>query len=287
MEIIRIPRIMQDTSKGRILHGRTIGFVPTMGALHEGHLSLVRRAKQENDITVVSIFVNPIQFGPSEDFERYPRDIEGDMERLRKEGVDILFMPDTPLMYPEGFSTYVEVGKISERLCGAFRPGHFRGVATVVAKLLNIVKPTRSYFGQKDFQQAVIIKQLVKDLDMDAAIVVCPTIREQDGLAMSSRNAYLDKRQREAATVIYRCLTEASNLITSGIIDGIYIKGIMQDRLLKEPAVSGVDYAGVYDPGSLDELSEIKGDALLAVAARIGDTRLIDNMLVNPGRKYR
>ncbi|MBI5187736.1 MAG: pantoate--beta-alanine ligase [Nitrospirae bacterium] len=280
MEIIRIIRIMQDTSKGHLLHSRSIGFVPTMGALHEGHLSLVRRARQENDITVVSIFVNPLQFGPLEDFERYPRDIEGDTAKLREEEIDILFLPDTSLIYPEGFSTYIEVEKISEKLCGAFRPGHFRGIATVVTKLLNIVKPTRAYFGQKDYQQAVIIKRLVKDLNMDVDIVVCPTIREHDGLAMSSRNTYLNKTEREAATVIYRCLTEASDLIRSGIINGIYIKGLMHERLLKEPAVSGIDYAGVYDPETLDELLEIKGDALLAVAVKIGDTRLIDNMLV-------
>jgi pantoate--beta-alanine ligase len=286
MEIIRIPRIMQDTSKGHILRGRTIGFVPTMGVLHEGHLSLVRRAKQENDITTVSIFVNPTQFGPSEDFKQYPRDIEGDTAKLFKEEADILFMPDAPLIYPEGFSTYVEVEKISERLCGAFRPGHFKGIATVVTKLLNIVKPTKAYFGQKDFQQTIVIKQLVKDLDMDADIVVCPTLREQDGLAMSSRNAYLDIRQREAATVIYKCLIEASDLIKSGIIDANYIKGVMQDGLLKEPAVSGLDYAGVYDPVTLSELPEIKGDTLLAVAVKIGDTRLIDNMLAIPIRKY-
>jgi pantoate--beta-alanine ligase len=258
-----------------------------MGVLHEGHLSLVRRAKQENDITTVSIFVNPTQFGPSEDFKQYPRDIEGDTAKLFKEEADILFMPDAPLIYPEGFSTYVEVEKISERLCGAFRPGHFKGVATVVTKLLNIVKPTKAYFGRKDFQQTIVIKQLVKDLDMDADIVVCPTLREQDGLAMSSRNAYLDIRQREAATVIYKCLIEASDLIKSGIIDATYIKGVMQDGLLKEPAVSGLDYAGVYDPVTLSELSEIKGDTLLAVAVKIGDTRLIDNMLVIPVRKYK
>jgi len=286
MEIIRIPRIMQDTSKGHILRGRTIGFVPTMGVLHEGHLRLVRRARQENNVTVVSIFVNPTQFGPSEDFKQYPRDIEGDTAKLFKEEADILFMPDAPLIYPEGFSTCVEVEKISERLCGAFRPGHFKGVATVVTKLLNIVKPTKAYFGQKDFQQTIVIKQLVKDLDMDADIVVCPTLRERDGLAMSSRNAYLDIRQREAATVIYKCLIEASDLIKSGIIDANYIKGVMQDGLLKEPAVSGLDYAGVYDPVTLSELSEIKGDTLLAVAVKLGDTRLIDNMLVIPVRKY-
>ncbi len=285
MEIIRIPRIMQDTSKGYLLSGRTIGFVPTMGALHEGHLKLVRRAKQENDVTVVSIFVNPIQFGPSEDFRKYPRDIEGDTERLQREEVDIIFMPGISLMYPEGFLTCVNVEKISDRLCGAFRPGHFKGVTTVVTKLLNIVKPTRAYFGQKDFQQTLVIKQLVKDLDMDVDIVLCPTVREQDGLAMSSRNAYLDIRQRKEATVIYRCLIEASDLIKSGIIDANYIKRVMQDRLLKKPAVSGLDYAGVYDPVTLDELSEIKGDTLLAVAVKIGDTRLIDNMLVTPVRK--
>ena len=281
MEIIRIPRIMQDTSGGHILHGRTVGFVPTMGALHEGHLSLVRRSKQENDITVVSIFVNPIQFGPTEDFRKYPRDIDGDTGKLGNEEVDVLFMPGAPLIYPEGFSTRVVVDKISERLCGAFRPGHFSGVATVVAKLLNIVKPARAYFGQKDFQQTLVIKQFVKDLDMDMDIVVCPTIREQDGLAMSSRNVYLEKSQREAAAVIYRSLTEASELIKSGMIDGVYIRELLRNRLLKEPFVSGLDYAGVYDALTLDELPEIKGDALLAVAVRIGDTRLIDNMLVN------
>lgn len=281
MEIIRISRIMQDTSKGYLLRGKTIGFVPTMGALHEGHLSLVRSAKQENDITVVSIFVNPIQFGPSEDFKKYPRDIEGDTEKLLKEETDILFMPDAHFMYSERFSTYVELEKISEKLCGAFRPSHFRGVATVVTKLLNIVKPTRAYLGQKDFQQSIIIRQLVKDLDMDTDIITCPTVREQDGLAMSSRNTYLDERQRKAATVIYKSLTEASDSIKSGIIDGVYIKGLLRDRLSEESLIAGIDYAGVYDIATLDELIEIKGEALLAVAVRIGDTRLIDNMLVS------
>lgn len=281
MEIIKIPDVMQRKSKELLMEKKTIGFVPTMGALHEGHLSLVRRSRQENDINVVSIFVNPIQFGPSEDFERYPRDIEGDTEKLQKEEVDILFMPDVHLMYPEGFSTYVDVSGISEKLCGQFRPGHFRGVATVVLKLFNIVRPKKAYFGMKDFQQTVIVKQLVKDLNMDIDIVVCPTIREKDGLAMSSRNLYLDKAEREASTVIYRCLVEASDLIKSGITDGNYIKKIMYDRLMKEPAVSKIDYAGVYDPVSLDELSEIKTSALLAIALRIGNTRLIDNMLLS------
>jgi len=281
MEIIRIPRIMQDTAKGHSLRGKSTGFVPTMGALHEGHLSLVRRARQENDISVVSIFVNPIQFGPSEDFQKYPRDIEGDAEKLRREGVNILFMPDIAAMYPKGFVTHVEVGEISEKLCGAFRPGHFRGVATVVAKLFNIVKPVRAYFGQKDFQQTVVISKMVKDLAMDIDVVTCPTIRERDGLAMSSRNAYLSEGHREASTVIYRCLREASDLIKSGIINIQAVKKAMQEGLLRESAVSGIDYAGIYDPETLNEPSEIKEAMLLAVAVRIGDSRLIDNIFVN------
>ncbi len=281
MEIIRIPGIMRDTADSHILRGKTIGFVPTMGSLHEGHMSLVRRARMENDITVVSIFVNPAQFGPMEDFKKYPRDIEGDTGKLLKEEVDILFMPDISLMYPEGFLTHVEVEKISERLCGAFRPGHFRGVATVVTKLFHIVKPSRAYFGQKDFQQTVVIRRMVKDLDMDIDVIVCPTIRERDGLAMSTRNAYLDQGQREASSVIYRCLTGASELIRSGIINVNQIEKILRGKILQEPAVSGIDYAGVFDPDTLEEVPEIRGDILLAVAVKIGDTRLIDNILVN------
>ena len=280
MEIIRIPTIMRQTSQEHLKKGKTIGFVPTMGALHEGHLSLVRRAKQENDITTVSIFVNPIQFGPSEDFERYPRDREGDLEKLQKEKTDVTFIPEISSMYPERFLTHIEVNEISGRLCGAFRPNHFRGVATVVAKLLNIVKPTRVYFGQKDFQQSVIIKQLVRDLNIGVDVVVCPTVREQDGLAMSSRNAYLSEEQRKAATVIYGCLKEASDLVRSGIMDGIFIKGFMQERILNVPGISSVDYAGVYNPETMIEMSEINGDILLAIALKIGNTRLIDNMLV-------
>jgi pantoate--beta-alanine ligase len=280
MEIIRMPGAMQDTSKSHIFEGKMIGFVPTMGSLHEGHLSLVRRARQESDITVVSIFVNPIQFGPSEDFERYPRDTKGDLEKLQKEKADVIFMPEMSLMYPQGFLTHVEVDEISQRLCGALRPNHFRGVATVVTKLLNIVKPAKVYFGQKDFQQSAIIKKLVRDLNIDADVVVCPTVRERDGLAMSSRNAYLTEKQRKTATVIYKCLQEASVLIKSGIIDGTVVREFMQERILKEPDISSIDYAGVYDPETMVDVSEIKGDILLAVALKIGDTRLIDNMQV-------
>ena len=271
---------MQATVNSLILHGKSIGLVPTMGALHEGHLSLVRKARAENIVTVVSIFVNPVQFGPSEDFREYPRDIEGDTEKLLKEGVDILFTPVISSMYPENFLTYVAVEKLSEKLCGAFRPGHFRGVATIVTKLFHIIKPARAYFGQKDFQQTVVINQMVKNLDMDIEVVVCPTIRERDGLAMSSRNTYLDPVQRAASTVIYRCLKEASELVKSGIINVDHVKRVMQEKILSEPAVTAIDYAGVYDPETLDEPFEIKENAVLAVAVKLGETRLIDNMLV-------
>jgi pantoate--beta-alanine ligase len=272
---------MRDTVNSLALHGKSVGLVPTMGALHEGHLSLVRRARSENAVTVVSVFVNPLQFGPSEDFQKYPRDIEGDSKKLAEEEVDILFMPDTVAMYPENFLSHVEVEKLSERLCGSFRPGHFRGVATIVTKLFHIVKPVRAYFGQKDFQQTVIIKRLVKDLDMDIDVVVCPTIRERDGLAMSSRNTYLDPVQRAASAIVYRCLREASELVRSGIINVGHVKAVMKETILSEPAVETVDYAGVYDPESLDEPYEIKESVVLAVAVKIGGTRLIDNMLVD------
>ena len=276
-----MPRVMQGISRDSMLNGKAVGFVPTMGALHEGHVSLIRRARHENDIAVVSIFVNPIQFGPREDFTQYPRDIEGDTEKLQREGVDILFMPEISSMYPVGFFTNVEVDRLADKLCGAFRPGHFRGVATIVTKLFNIIRPRRAYFGQKDYQQSVIIKKMVRDLDMDVDVIVCPTIREHDGLALSSRNAYLDEGQRKAATVLYKCLTEASELINSGIIDAVHIKGVMRERFLNEPSVSAVEYCGIYDPDSLEEMAEIKGDVLLAVAVKIGTTRLIDNILAN------
>lgn len=275
---------MQDTAGGHLLHGRSIGFVPTMGALHEGHLSLVRRSKGENDITAVSIFVNPLQFAPSEDLNKYPRDIDGDTEKLRREKVDILFMPDAHLIYPEGFSTHIEAEKISEKLCGAFRPGHFRGVATVVAKLFNIVKPARAYFGQKDFQQAVIIKKMVKDLDMAIDVVICPTIRENDGLAMSSRNSYLNNEERKTANIINKCLILTTELIKSGIIDIESIRRFMKEELSEEPLITEIQYASMYSTETLDELERAGEEALLAIALKIGKTRLIDNMIVYPVR---
>lgn len=285
METIRIPRIMQGVAKTHKMHNKTIGFVPTMGALHEGHLSLVRMAKVENEITVVSIYVNPKQFGPDEDLSRYPRDIEGDAEKLTREGIDILFLPVDSLMYPDGFSTRVEVEGLSKKLCGAYRHGHFSGVATVVTKLLNLVGPTRAYFGQKDFQQTVIIRRMVKDLDMDMDIVVCPTVREEDGLAMSSRNLYLTKEQRSAAAIIYECLNEASEAIKSGIINTKELKKLMENILASEPLVSEIQYCSAYDPDTLNELEEISNEALLAVALKVGKIRLIDNILVAAGQE--
>ncbi len=280
MEIIRIPRIMQDTSLGHILRSRTIGFVPTMGALHEGHLSLVRMSREENNVTATSIYVNPTQFGPSEDFTKYPRQLEADIERLREEAVDILFLPDDSLMYPAGFSTEIEVKGLSERMCGHFRPGHFRGVATIVAKLFSVVRPTRAYFGQKDFQQTVVIRRMAKDLNHDVEVVVCPTVREEDGLALSSRNAYLEPQQRRAASELYRCLNEAADAIRSGIRSGEKIRQTMKSQLTKENQITSIEYVSVYHPDTLEEIENLQGDVLLAVAVRMTGTRLIDNMLV-------
>jgi pantoate--beta-alanine ligase len=281
VEIIRIPRIMQDTCRKHLLKGRSTGLVPTMGALHDGHLSLLKRAKMENDVVAASIFVNPIQFGPSEDLDKYPRDSENDIGKMRELEVDVLFLPDSSLVYPKSFATYVQVDRISEKLCGGFRPGHFRGVATVVAKLLNIAHPTRAYFGQKDFQQTVVIRRMAKDLNFDTEIVVCPTLREHDGLAMSSRNRYLDAAQRDAAASLYRSLRAGSDAISAGERLAIKIKELMTGMLLAEKLITAIDYASVYDPESLDEVTGMQGEVLLAVAVRLGETRLIDNMLVN------
>ncbi len=281
MEIVRIPRIMQETSKRLLQQSKRIGFVPTMGALHNGHLSLVKRARGENDIVAASIFVNPIQFAPNEDLDRYPRDLEGDMEKLKAEQTDILFLPDAKAIYTDLFSTYINVSGLSEKLCGAFRTGHFKGVATVVNKLFNIVKPKRAYFGQKDFQQCVIIKRMNADLNMDIEIVVCPTVRENDGLAMSSRNAYLSPEERKAAGIIYKTLLTVSQSLQSGESNLSAIKKQMDDMLLNQPLVSEVQYAGIYDPDNLDELSENKKQNLVAIALKIGNTRLIDNIIVD------
>ncbi|MBI2854420.1 MAG: pantoate--beta-alanine ligase [Chloroflexi bacterium] len=254
-----------------------VGFVPTMGYLHEGHMSLVRRAKKENSTAIVSIFVNPTQFGPKEDLDKYPRDVPRDLEMLEKAGAEIVFTPMAQEIYPEGFCTWVDVEKVTENLEGAHRPGHFRGVATVVAKLFNLVEPTRAYFGQKDAQQVVVIKRMVGDLNMGTSIVVCPTIREWDGLAMSSRNSYLSIQERRAAPVLYRSLLLGRKLWEQGERNPDDIRKEMAGLIEKEPLAS-VSYISVADPETLAEIDTIKGKALVSLAVNIGKTRLIDNI---------
>jgi len=255
----------------------TVGFVPTMGYLHEGHLTLVKQARIENSAVIVSIYVNPTQFGPREDFGAYPRDLNRDLELLREGGVDIVFVPSDNQMYSPEFSTWVDVENISERLEGASRPGHFRGVATVVAKLFNIVQPTKAYFGQKDAQQVIVIKRMVADLNMAIEIVVVPTVRESDGLAMSSRNIYLSLEERKAATVLFRALTLARQLRMGGEKDAGRIRRQMASLIKKEP-LAKTDYVSIADAETLKELDLIDGPALASLAVRIGKTRLIDNI---------
>ncbi len=254
-----------------------VGFVPTMGYLHEGHLALVRQTRVENPSVVVSIFVNPTQFGPREDPKSYPRNPERDLALLEKEGVDIVFAPPLAKMYPAQFSSWVEVGKITKRLEGASRPGHFRGVTTVVAKLFNIVQPDRAYFGQKDAQQAIVIKKMVADLDMNLEIVTVPTVRESDGLAMSSRNAYLNPQERQAATVLYQALSLAQQLWSQGEKDAEHIRQQMTALIQKQP-LAEIDYVSIADAKTLDELDRVSPPVLVSLAVRIGKTRLIDNV---------
>lgn len=254
-----------------------VGFVPTMGYLHEGHMELVYRARAENKSVAVSIFVNPTQFGPREDFTTYPRDIERDLSMLRDAKVDVVFMPDSEEVYPEGFSTWVDVENVTKRLEGAIRPGHFRGVATVVAKLFNIVEPVRAYFGQKDAQQLVVIKKMVSDLNMNLEIVDVPTVREFDGLAMSSRNVYLDPDEREAATVLYRALVKARKLWERGERNAELLRSEMTSLIQSEPRAT-IDYVSIADTISLEEIDALDRSVLISLAVKIGRTRLIDAM---------
>jgi len=276
---MRIARTVAEMRALRRQSEEPVGFVPTMGYLHDGHLALVRRAKAENATVVVSIFVNPTQFGPSEDFNRYPRDIPRDLALLEKESTDIVFMPTSDEMYPPGFSSWVVVEKVTERLEGRSRPGHFRGVATVVNKLFNIVEPTRAYFGQKDAQQVVVIKRMVSDLNMNVEIVVVPTVRESDGLAMSSRNVYLNPQERQAATVLFRALTLAESLWRQGEKNAETIR-LAMTSLIKEEPLAEIDYVSIAHPETLEEVFQIQGPALVSLAVRIGKTRLIDNILL-------
>ena len=259
---------------------RPLGLVPTMGALHEGHLALVRRARAENATVAVSIFVNPTQFGENEDLSTYPRDMERDLELLEAEGVDLVYAPVLEEVYPPGFDTWIEPGALAERLEGAARPGHFRGVATVVAKLFNVVSPDRAYFGQKDGQQLAVIRQMARDLDMEVEIVPVPTVRDADGLALSSRNAYLTLEQRQAAPVIYRALSEAQRLCLEGETDAERLLGAVREILESEPLLEGIDYVSVADASTLEELERVEGPAIVSTAVRLGQTRLIDNVLL-------
>ena len=257
---------------------RPLGLVPTMGFLHEGHVSLVRRARSESSSLAVSVFVNPAQFGPQEDYASYPRDMEADLRKLEDAAVDLVFAPSVEEMYPEGFDTCVDVGKIAERLEGASRPDHFRGVATVVCKLLAIVRPDRAYFGQKDAQQCLVVRRLNADLNLGAEIVVGPTVREPDGLALSSRNAYLSPRERKAALALYKSLCLAHAL---GTPDAEEIRRKMRALIESEP-LAEIDYVSVADADTLEELQNISGPALVSLAVRVGKARLIDNIILQP-----
>jgi pantoate--beta-alanine ligase len=261
------------------LPGTSIGLVPTMGALHEGHLSLVRCSRRENDITVVSIFVNPSQFGPNEDLQRYPRDAQRDGALLEGEGADLLFLPDVAEVYPRPYRTYVDVTGLDDKLCGRSRPGHFRGVATIVLKLLNLARPQRAYFGQKDAQQALIIRQLVRDLDLPVQLRVLPIVRAADGLALSSRNVYLSAAERRAALALPRSLEQARALIAGGERRSRVVHAAMEAEIAREPLLA-VDYIAVVGLDDLEEAAEIvPGHTLVAAAVRVGKTRLIDNYL--------
>ena len=272
---------MRAASRAARREGRRLGFVPTMGALHDGHLLLIRAAKAQCDVVAVSIFVNPLQFGPNEDLARYPRTFEPDRKMLKKEGVDLLFAPAPEEMYPAGAVTFVTVEGLSDKLCGRSRPGHFRGVTTVVAKLFHIVEPDCAFFGQKDAAQAAIIRRMVRDLNIPVEVVVCPIIREQDGLAMSSRNVYLSPTERKSALALHRALTQVKNRFDQGERRAANLIESAKQVLTQEPAVR-LDYFEIVDVDTLDPIKEIAGTSLVAVAAFVGTTRLIDNTLLHP-----
>lgn len=269
---------LADLRSARLSFGGTVGLVPTMGYLHEGHLSLIRRAREECEHVVVTIFVNPTQFGPKEDLSRYPRDLDRDTKFIEPY-TDLLWTPTAEIMYPQGYQTWVEVEAMTRPLEGAMRPGHFRGVTTVVAKLFNAVQPHKAYFGQKDAQQAAVLRQMVRDLNFPLEMIVCPTSREPDGLAMSSRNVYLDPEQRKAATVLYRSLNAAKELYEAGERNAETIRGKMKEVLASEP-LAEPQYVSCADYDTLEELDEITGKALLSMAVFFGKTRLIDNLVL-------
>lgn len=284
MEVAETIKSVRRLVKAARSKGNKIGLVPTMGALHIGHICLIEKAVKGSDFVVVSIFVNPTQFGPGEDFEKYPRSFESDLEICRKAGVDVVFAPSPQEMYKKENLTWVNVEKLTEPLCGRSRPRHFRGVTTVCAKLFNIVEPDVAYFGQKDAQQAIVIKRMVADLNMPLEIVVCPTVREPDGLAVSSRNKYLSEQQRKDATYIYKSLKKCESLVEAGTTDSKTIIGEMK-QILNQVSSIEIEYISIVDAESLQELERIAGKALAAVAVKIGSARLIDNIVVDAGRQ--
>jgi len=277
---MRVISTNQEMSQACREAAKPIGLVPTMGALHAGHLSLVEQASADNLTVVVSIFVNPAQFGDQKDLQAYPRDMEGDLNMLRRRGVDLVYAPTVDEVYPEGFDTWVDVGPLAEKLEGLHRPGHFRGVATVVSKLFNVTRPDRAYFGQKDGQQTVVIQKLAKDLDIGVEVVVMPTIREPDGLAMSSRNVQLTSGQRNAAPVVYQALCQAYLLWTSGEKNGDALREAAKNVLEAEPLVDSIDYVSVASMKTLDEVELVDGRVMVSAAARMGPVRLIDNIIL-------
>ena len=277
MDILTTPAGMQEWRRE---HPGALGFVPTMGYLHDGHLALVRRAREENELVAVSIFVNPTQFGPNEDFERYPRDEERDLALLREAGVDAVYLPSPATMYPPGYQTYVTVERVSQRLEGERRPGHFRGVATVVLKLFNATQPTRAYFGRKDAQQLRVLQAMVRDLDLPIEIVPCDIVREPDGLAMSSRNVYLSPEQRAAATVLYRALSKAKEAYDAGERNPEALRELVRSTIAAEP-LAEIDYVSLADDVTLEEIEErVERPALLSIVVRFGSTRLLDNIVL-------
>ncbi|MFC2035714.1 pantoate--beta-alanine ligase [Chloroflexota bacterium] len=277
---MKVVETIEEIKRQRLKLAEPVGFVPTMGYLHDGHLALIERARAENASVVASIFVNPTQFGPQEDLDSYPRDTQHDLAMLEKEGVDIIFIPSVTVMYPTLFNSWVEVGRVTERLEGTSRPGHFRGVTTIVNKLFNIIEPTKAYFGQKDAQQVIVIKKMVADLNMNLEVVTCATVREPDGLAMSSRNTYLNHEERQAAVVLYQALSLTQQSWLQGKTTAETLRQEMIAHIQKQP-LANIDYISIADAVTSEELDEAKSSALVSLSVKIGKTRLLDSVVLD------
>ena len=284
MEVIEKTNVMQQKAEALRGVGKILGLVPTMGFFHEGHLELMRAARAHSDVVIISIFVNPMQFGPKEDLAAYPRDLEGDLAKARQVGVDIAFVPAADQIYPEGFESRVSVEKVTKHLCGLSRPTHFDGVTTIVAKLFNITKPHLAVFGQKDFQQLTVISRMVKDLNMDLQILGVPTYREPDGLAMSSRNSYLHPEERKSALCLKKSIDLALQMLGKGETRSAVIKGAVEE-LIRSHAYTQIDYVNLCDPVTLDDVDRLTGETLLALAVKVGKTRLIDNCVLGKAER--